>query len=511
MALFEGETRTRVDALVKLGYCNPFLPERIGFEREILGDAFSEAGSVWHKQAAEKAQRPNIERLTRFAEDMADDVRQRLIDLRRADDGDCALYENVVLYLLYNRYEIRFWKYIRSAGAKNDSSPALMPFYESFERDLYHYFDIPGLTFGSLPEREHLFACFYQLRRAFFLIFENIIGGSAASANLRAATWQSIFTCDMQRYRRALYRRMGDVTTLITGPSGTGKELVARAIAYAQYIPFDASRKRPLVDFRACFHPVNLSELSSALIESELFGHVKGSFTGAVNDHAGFFEVCHECGSVLLDELGELDPVIQVKLLRVFEDRTFRRIGETATRPFRGKIIAATNRDLAAAVQAGRFREDLYYRLCSDTICTPSLREQIADAPDQLRNLLLFIARRVAGEEEADALAEETERWIAQNLSADYPWPGNVRELEQCVRNVMVRSAYFPAPTTSAADQDAYIDAIRSHQLTADELLAEYCARVHCECGSYTAAADRLGLDRRTVKAYVEKSVELRN
>jgi transcriptional regulator of acetoin/glycerol metabolism len=448
--------------------------------------------------------------MTAVAEDIARRAREWLLEGKSAGDAERALYENVVLYILYNRFESDLRKYIESAQDAEVSMLRPIECYDAFCRDLAGYLDIPGITFPSLSERDHLFACFFQLRRAFHHIFDNIIGGSSVSAKLRAETWQSIFTCDMARYRRVLYSRMNDVATLITGPSGTGKELVARAIAFSGYIPFDARHKRPAVEFASCYCPVNLSELSPTLIESGLFGHVKGAFTGAIGDRAGFFETCHENGAVFLDEMGELDRFIQVKLLRVFQDRTFRRIGETKSRPFRGKIITATNRDLAKAVQAGQFREDLYYRLCSDTIVTPSLREQVAESPEQLRNLLRFIARRVVGEAEAETLAGEAETWIAANLPVDYPWPGNVRELEQCVRNVMVRNAYVPAPAARGGDGDGYIEAIRNCALTANRLIEGYCLRVYEETGSYSAAARRLGLDRRTVKSYVDSATASR-
>ena len=506
MPLFTADAGYRAEALVRLGYCNPFSPERIAYEREILGDTFVDTDPAWHKRTGEAAVRPNINLMTAVAEEIANGARARLREGHAAGDGECALYENVVLYLLFNRYERVFREYIQAAPNAAAGDPRPMPFYDTFCRDMSDYFNIPGMTFQSFVERDHLFACFYQLRRAFHHIFDNIIGGSSVSAKLRAETWQSIFTCDMERYRRVLYTRMNDVATLITGPSGTGKELVARAVAFSGYIPFDARHKRPVVEFAACYCPVNLSELSPTLIESELFGHVKGAFTGAIGDRAGFFETCHEHGAVFLDEMGELDPFIQVKLLRVFQDRSFRRIGEVRSRPFRGKIIAATNRDLAQAARNGQFREDLYYRLCSDTIVTPSLRDQVADSPEQLQNLLQFVARRVVGEEEAETLAGEVDAWIAANLPADYAWPGNVRELEQCVRNIMVRKAYVPAPKAQSTDEDIYIENVRNRRLTADDLLREYCLRVYDETGSYSAAALRLGLDRRTVKNHVDKA-----
>src|SRR5439155_20966969 len=128
-------------------------------------------------------------------------------------------------------------------------------------------------------------------------------------------------------------------------------------------------------------YALNPSALSPTLIESERCGHRRSAFTGAVQDRAGWLEVCRPLGTVFLDEIGELDPALQVKLLRVLQTRTFQRIGDTRDRRFNGKIIAATNRDLAAEMAVGRFRKDLYYRLCSDIIVTPSLEEQLrADA-----------------------------------------------------------------------------------------------------------------------------------
>ena len=204
-----------------------------------------------------------------------------------------------------------------------------------------------------------MFACFYQIRRAFHLIFRHLIGASRPAATLRAAVWQSIFTHDMRRYRRSLYRRMHDVTTLVTGPSGTGKELVARAIGLSRYIPFDPDREAFVADLDDAFHALNLSALSPTLIESELFGHRKGAFTGALEDRVGWLESCPPHGTVLLDEIGDVDASIQVKLLRVLQTREFQRIGETAPRQFLGKLIASTNRDLASEMRAGSFPRGL--------------------------------------------------------------------------------------------------------------------------------------------------------
>jgi len=319
---------------------------------------------------------------------------------------------------------------------------------------------------------------------------------------LRGAVWQSVFTRDMRRYRRSLYRRMGDVTTLILGQSGTGKEIVARAVGMSRYIPFSDENETFAEDFRASFYPLNLSALSPTLIESELFGHRRGAFTGALENRPGWLEVCPPLGTVFLDEIGEVEPAIQVKLLRVLETRAFQRLGDTQDREFAGKVIAATNRDLEREMRRGSMRRDLYYRLCSDVITTPSLAEQVADAPDELGRLIRFLADRVAGGEEAEALATEVEDWIQRELGTDYAWPGNVRELEQCVRNVMIRGEYHPADP-GAGDEEGFLAAAHDRGWSLEEIERRYVDYVYRRTGSYVAAGKRLGLDRRTVKAKV--------
>ncbi|MGH7819141.1 MAG: hypothetical protein ACREQ9_05155, partial [Candidatus Binatia bacterium] len=144
----------------------------------------------------------------------------------------------------------------------------------------------------------------------------------------------------------------------------------------------------------------------------------------------------------------------------------------------------------------------LYYRLCADVLVTPTLRSQLDDAPDDLGNLLLVVARRIAGDEEGAALASEAHGYVLRELGADYPWPGNIRELEQCVRNVMVRGAYRPARPPEPTDDDPFA-AAREGALTAEELVGRYCAHVYSITGSYVETARRLGLDRRTVRAKI--------
>jgi transcriptional regulator with PAS, ATPase and Fis domain len=297
---------------------------------------------------------------------------------------------------------------------------------------------------------------------------------------------------------------MSEFATLITGPSGTGKELVARSVALSGYVPFDENRMAFEEDLTGLFFPINIAALPGTLVESELFGHKRGSFTGAVQDKRGWLEACPALGTVFLDEIGELGPEIQVKLLRVIETRSFQTLGEgnAQLRRFQGKLIAATNRKLALAIRKGQFREDLYYRLCSDQIMTPSLREQLDESPGVLHDLILFMSQRVSGDE-AEALVEETEEWIEKNLDPHYQWPGNYRELEQCVRNILIRKEYQASRLDKqAAHRDIFAEA-RAGGLTASELLSRYCTLVYSQTGSYEETARRLEIDRRTVKAKV--------
>jgi len=503
LAFLNQTERAFLRAVANLGYCNPFLPERIEYEREALGADFREAEPIWSLRVADP-ERPhvNILRITAKVETLVKKLRERLPGGAGAPEDDLVLYETGVLFLLYHRYNDRFHAAIvnaldRRAGHKP------FGFYADFLRDWQHYLQIAGFTLPSQHQAPHLFACFFQIRRAFHHIFSYIIGSSMAAARLRAAVWQSIFTHDMRRYRDTLFERMGDITTLVTGPTGTGKELVARAIGLSRYVPFDSKTLTFVEDFTGAFHALNLSALPPTLIESELFGHRRGAFTGALQDRRGWLEICPRWGTVFLDEIGDLDGAIQVKLLRVLHTRTFQPVGDTTERHFHGKIIAATNRDVAEAMRRGQFREDFYYRLCSDVILTPSLREQLRESANVLRELILFIARRVAAAE-AEGLAGEVEACIVKHLGREYPWPGNIRELEQCVRSVLIRKEYRPPEPRPLAARDEFANALDRGTLTADELLRRYCTVVYSQTGSYEETARRLQLDRRTVKTKID-------
>lgn len=495
--------RAFAEAISTLALLNPFEAEQVAAveKRAAAIDLELEAGSArMTKRIPERAQ---IAPLLSRTERLLDQVRRRLRTVSPRDD-ELLLYQDLYRWIIYFVYRDELQASVETPGRSAD-------YYSRFTEDLRHYIDVvPAPRRSPMDEPAHLFACFFQIRRAFHHIHAHIIGKARPVARLRAAVWYSIFTCDSRRYGRLFFDRMHDLSTLITGPSGTGKELVARAIGLSRYLEFQPRTRTFGEVFADAFHSVNIAALASTLIESELFGHRKGAFTGAVEDRAGWFEVCKFSHAVFLDEIGELEPALQVKLLTVLQDRRFHRLGDTQVRRFEGKVIAATNRDLCAEMRGGRFRPDLYYRLCSDLITTPSLQEQLTDEPGDLEDLVRFILRRVVGDSKrrcADDAEQWIERfthevvvWIDGHLGKAYSWPGNIRELEQCVRNLLVRNRYQPLDPRPDSPRDRLLAQVRGGRLTQEALLSHYCSMLYAETDSIEEVARRLDVDRRTVK-----------
>jgi DNA-binding NtrC family response regulator len=264
---------------------------------------------------------------------------------------------------------------------------------------------------------------------------------------------------------------------LVTGETGTGKELVARAL----------HQRSPRT--RGPFVAVNCGAVPENLVESELFGHEKGAFTGAVARKAGVFELA-DAGVLFLDEVGEIPPPAQVKLLRALESKEFMRVG--ATRPTRVdiRIVSATNRDLRAEVAEGRFREDLYYRLSGLTLRLPPLRERSGDIALLAGHFLARITPR-----------KRLSPGALERLAA-YPWPGNVRELQMVIQ----RAAILCAKEAVGAE-DVLLDPPQSWKaaamksgLTLEEMEREYIQTVLAEHGGHRGkAAKALGIDPKTL------------
>jgi two-component system response regulator HydG len=299
-----------------------------------------------------------------------------------------------------------------------------------------------------------------------------------------------------------------DITVLLSGESGTGKELAARAVHY------QGSRK----DRR--FVPVNCGALPADLVESELFGHAKGAFTGAQANKTGLFEEA-DGGTLFLDEIGELPLPVQVKLNRALQEREIRRVGDTRAVKVDVRIIAATHRDLKAEVGAGRFREDLFYRLNVFPLRLPPLRERREDIPLLAEH---FLAKHAA------AYARPAEHFApeALELLTGYAWPGNVRELENVVERAVAvtkgqivgaealpeelrgeQTGILPGPMLAKLP---YKDVL---ELARDRVSREYLVALMKEfAGNVTHASERAGVEReslhRLLKRYGVKSDEFK-
>jgi two-component system response regulator HydG len=277
-----------------------------------------------------------------------------------------------------------------------------------------------------------------------------------------------------------------DATVLITGESGTGKELVAKALH------FNSARvKRPFV-------PINCAAVPAGLLESELFGHVKGAFTGAVGGRRGLFREANG-GTLFLDEIGDMAPELQAKLLRAIEDRTVRPVGSDESLRLDVRLVAATNTDLPARIREGRFREDLYYRLAVIPIHLPPLRERKDDLPLLAEHFLhraTVAANKSIGGFTPDAMA----------ALLRHSWPGNVRELENVVQRAVTLTAegrVFPDALLlelTASPRQAVSLGQMARRPTLRALAAEYVSLILQETGGdKVRAAEILGISKRTL------------
>jgi DNA-binding NtrC family response regulator len=288
----------------------------------------------------------------------------------------------------------------------------------------------------------------------------------------------------MRKVFRAISKAAAaSATVLISGESGTGKELVARAIHYS-------SRRSA-----GPFVPVNCGSIPEGLLESELFGYVKGAFTGATESRAGFFQAA-DGGTIFLDEISETSLNMQVKLLRVLEDRQVYMVGSSRARKVDVRILASTNKDLPALAKAALFREDLYFRLNVVTIALPALRQR----GDDILLLIHHFAKKFAKElgKPVPSFTEET----VHTLTGGYRWPGNVRELENVIQSLVVMT---DSDTIEVSDLPALMrfsvptrpDLTR----TLAEVEAEYVRNVLASVGgNKTKAAQVLGIDRKTLR-----------
>jgi DNA-binding NtrC family response regulator len=284
-------------------------------------------------------------------------------------------------------------------------------------------------------------------------------------------------------------------TVLIRGESGTGKELVARAIHRHSQL-----RDKPLIT-------VNCTALTPSLMESELFGHKRGSFTGAVADKAGLFEKA-DGGTIFLDEVGDMPPEMQGKLLRVLQAGESKPVGDVVTRKVRVRVIAATNRDLEKALVAGEFRQDLFYRFNTFTVTLPPLRERTEDIPVLAYHFLRKAEAKV--NKKVDRVSPE-----ALDFMKRYPWPGNLRELENSIERAVVLAsgrqievAHLPfhqrelGPIEVATEEGFVSAKDRVVALFEREAVVRFLTEAR---GNISAAAKRAGITRRNFHRLMAK------
>jgi len=421
-----------------------------------------------------------------------------LKSINQFEGEEWRLVFNAFLYHIYASFLSRFDDVIQRQ-LQTPKETVVIPFaQELLARTARHGFTKKtGLKYLAL---------FYQLRRAYYFIEKALIGGSASMQQLRESLWNNVFTSDLRNYDEHLWDRMEDFSTLLLGETGTGKGSAASAIGRSGYIPFDEHRGCFSSNFTETFISTNLSSFPEGVIESELFGHRKGAFTGAIDNHKGLFELCSIHGSLFLDEIGDISTQLQLKLLQILQERSFTPVGSHEPKRFSGRVIAATNRSLSELREEKRFRDDFYYRLCSDVITVPPLRQRIEESAIELELLVDLLVERMLGRKNPD-LTDSVLRALASGIPQEYSWPGNVRELEQAIRRILLNGSYTGETKSRTQPVSRRVSKeMLDGSISAQRLVAEYCSMLYSRFNTYEAVARRTGLDRRTVKKYLDKA-----
>ncbi len=464
---------------------NHFDPQRLKIDRKI--------GGVSENLSSKETFPAVIKSITNAISVLEKENRAKITDY---DGEDRRIVTYTFLFELFHAYMERFDQHILDQIA-HGNEPLEINFYD----DAIKKFFLRGFT---KSEANEYFALFFQLRRAYFFISEQLIGCSPCMQEFRSNLWNNVFTVDQLFYKRHLLNRMEDFSTLILGETGTGKGTAAASIGRSGFIPFNTKTKKFEESFTKAFVSLNLSQYPEGLIESELFGHRKGAFTGAMEEHKGIFSRCSIHGSIFLDEIGDVSIPVQIKLLQVLQERHFSPVGSHTKHRFSGRVIAATNKDINKLREDNLFRDDFYYRLCSDIFTIPSLYQRIQEDERELRFLTEHVVKNIVGTDSVE-LAERCLDIIDRDLGKNYRWPGNVRELEQCIRRIILKKEYHGDRNRGSSDiTETLVSGIRNEELDSQSLLSQYCKLLHSRHGTFEAVSKITGLDRRTVKKYVE-------
>lgn len=471
--------------VAEAAFTNPFGDARIEIDRKITGASETVDWQSMLRPLLKKLEE-NIRELEKAGEIVID---------RNGGDEIRAIGISVLFYI-FHRYMDRFDHLIEEQIQAGDQS-LRAPFAFQCLEDIAHY----GF---SRDDAIRYVSMFYQIRRAYFFISQDLVGDSPSMKQLRSQLWNNIFTHEIAWYENCLWNRMEDFSTLLLGETGTGKGAAAAAIGRSGYIPFNPNTQKFEESFTRAFVSINLSQYPESLLESELFGHRKGAFTGAIEKHDGIFTRCSPYGAIFLDEIGDVSIQVQIKLLQVLQERTLSPVGSHDKIRFKGRVIAATNKSIDVLRREGKFRDDFYYRLCSDIITMPPLRQRIRETPRELDLLATHLLDRICGHDLGFPMLGKLKEGVGKN----YAWPGNVRELEQGIRRVMITGTYEGDTAIESHDELALGAAVQTGNLTAKELVEQYCRDLYLTYGNYGEVARRTGLDWRTVKKNVNSNAE---
>ena len=357
-----------------------------------------------------------------------------------ATDEQLEIYVGGALYCLWIETAPRVQALI-------DDDAVHVPWFEAFVTRYRALFGYKGIT---LPDPGHLLALFYQWRRAWYYPATLLAGRSPCAQAARHAVFRAGILGETCHYAGSLYATLHTVPVLITGETGTGKEIAAKSVARSRYIPFNPRTKRFARKHTEDYHIQNLVAVPHELLASTLFGHTKGSYTGANDDAPGLFGLLTEGVVLCFDEIGELPSWAQAMLLRPLQSRDYLRVGEQVARSFDGRPIFSTNRDLEAMVREGKFRADLLERMNLARIHLPSLRQRYQESPDELVHCVRTFVQKVYH------TPAEVESWTARVVEALYkdwqtfPWDRNLRALENYTKRFIFdadgKAAPEPAP-----------------------------------------------------------------
>lgn len=373
------------------------------------------------------------------------------------------------------------------------------------------------LVLGAEPAAaRHFVGLLVQMRRTFLSIVAFADGGGSSQASLRAALWNACFTAhpDLLSLHESVPLR--DFPVLLAGETGTGKSSAVQVIASSLPFTYDERRRELSPPPHPALVSLNVNSLTETLFESEVFGHRKGAFTGALQSSDGLLAQCGRHTLLFLDEIGDLPERQQTKLLEVLQERRYRPVGDSCPRLFEGRVIVATHRNVEDLVASGRMREDFYYRISSLRIDLPPLRTRLAeDHGDVISPLVRSTIKRALLREPGDRIVNAACAALQKGVPQDHLWPGNVREIEQLVRGFLLTGSVSVQRTTQPpASQPPLATDHRTTDLSLEELALNLAqrgvtlgemdaalARAYLrQQGTYESASRRAGVDWRTLK-----------